>query len=740
MAQSKSTPSPSIFIDLTIDDNNNNNNNNNNNPSPPHSISDPFSPRLRNILSHFYKDRSPTDFEFSNFQRRYRPPPTLDFFSSSSSIYRNHSSPSKRIRITQHQELREDEIEDFSLSFQSQRDNLDEFGGDPRGKRKLGHSDSSEEVDDDDDDDGGSGSGGGGGDYYYGTDGVRRFSREEKEEAPLVEVDFLSQNFQVDEVAAEESDSTDSNNDVQLRNIVRRRDYEQREIDERRNRFREVAKENASKIAQFQPTPDVDNDKVEMEFFDSSTPFSKAMKIIEEREMKKKSLTSLWVPRKSQQVARFSIPLTLLEMCLQTLVKHSDAIVSLDGIPDFLRHKISQLLCDSRKMNIHYFELLVNGSPTEIRLRDCSWLDNCNLLHLTFALYVSITILIFWSYSHVLYGRTSVGIDLIFFLDFTCNVSNFDMDVGAKRKRGVLQLDQCGRCVPDYALPVTLAESPSWLPRLTSLSLSGACRLSDKGLHVLVSYAPALRSINLSQCSLLTLASVQSLAGSLGSLLKELYLDDCQNMDAAKIVPALKKLVHLEILSLAGIQSVSDEFIKDYIVACGYNMKELVLKDCIKLTNASAKVIAEHCPVLCALDLMNLSKLTDVSIGDEAIAAFMDIRGGTMRELSLNNIRKVGHHTTLSLASRGKNLHSLDLSWCRNLHDNELGLIVDSCFSVRLLKLFGCTQVTDVFLKGHSNPEVQIIGLKMSPLLQHVKMSGLLEGALRYSPDPLDLM
>ncbi|KAE9609923.1 putative leucine-rich repeat domain, L domain-containing protein [Lupinus albus] len=716
MAQSKSTPSPSIFIDLTIDDNNNNNNNNNNNPSPPHSISDPFSPRLRNILSHFYKDRSPTDFEFSNFQRRYRPPPTLDFFSSSSSIYRNHSSPSKRIRITQHQELREDEIEDFSLSFQSQRDNLDEFGGDPRGKRKLGHSDSSEEVDDDDDDDGGSGSGGGGGDYYYGTDGVRRFSREEKEEAPLVEVDFLSQNFQVDEVAAEESDSTDSNNDVQLRNIVRRRDYEQREIDERRNRFREVAKENASKIAQFQPTPDVDNDKVEMEFFDSSTPFSKAMKIIEEREMKKKSLTSLWVPRKSQQVARFSIPLTLLEMCLQTLVKHSDAIVSLDGIPDFLRHKISQLLCDSRKMNIHYFELLVNGSPTEIRLRDCSW-----LLEDQFTKFCQ-----------------------------TCDTSNLK----------VLQLDQCGRCVPDYALPVTLAESPSWLPRLTSLSLSGACRLSDKGLHVLVSYAPALRSINLSQCSLLTLASVQSLAGSLGSLLKELYLDDCQNMDAAKIVPALKKLVHLEILSLAGIQSVSDEFIKDYIVACGYNMKELVLKDCIKLTNASAKVIAEHCPVLCALDLMNLSKLTDVSIGyltnscrtlhtlklcrnafsDEAIAAFMDIRGGTMRELSLNNIRKVGHHTTLSLASRGKNLHSLDLSWCRNLHDNELGLIVDSCFSVRLLKLFGCTQVTDVFLKGHSNPEVQIIGLKMSPLLQHVKMSGLLEGALRYSPDPLDLM
>ena len=39
-------------------------------------------------------------------------------------------------------------------------------------------------------------------------------------------------------------------------------------------------------------------------------------------------------------------------------------------------------------------------------------------------------------------------------------------------------------------------------------------------------------------------------------------------------------LKHLEVLSLAGIQTVSDEFIKDYIIECGHNMKELILKDC----------------------------------------------------------------------------------------------------------------------------------------------------------------
>lgn len=94
---------------------------------------------------------------------------------------------------------------------------------------------------------------------------------------------------------------------------------------------------------------------------------------------------------------------------------------------------------------------------------------------------------------------------------------------------------------------------------------------------------------------------------------------------------------------------------------------------------------------------------------------------------------QVGQQTTLSLANNAKKLHTLDLSWCRNLTDNEFGLIVDSCLSLRSLKLFGCSQVTDVFLNGHSNLEIQIIGLKLCPLLQHIKEPNPNQGALRYS-------
>lgn len=41
-------------------------------------------------------------------------------------------------------------------------------------------------------------------------------------------------------------------------------------------------------------------------------------------------------------------------------------------------------------------------------------------------------------------------------------------------------------------------------------------------------------------------------------------------------------------------------------------------------------------------------------------------------------------------------------------------------------------QITKVFLDGHSNPDVQIIGLKMCPVLEHVKVPDHEGGPLLY--------
>ncbi|XP_060187949.1 uncharacterized protein LOC132617078 [Lycium barbarum] len=504
-----------------------------------------------------------------------------------------------------------------------------------------------------------------------------------------------------------------------------------------RDRFRDIARRNASRFAHFSSqeeqeinVADEASEEIPQEVVvteeieDWPGPFSTAMKIIRDRETnnkhqqqsksEKSKIEVVWVPKKDQQCQSTTLVVpSLQDLCMGILVNNADAITSLDCVPDALRHRICQSLCDSRKMTYQFFELLIRGSPTEIRIRDCSWLNEEK------------------------FTQSFEG----------CDTSNLV----------VLQLDQCGRCMPDYILLATLARWPNNLPALTTLSLKGACRLSDTGLTAIISAAPNLRSMNLSQCSLLTCDGISCLSNSLGSVLRELYLDDCEAIDPMLILPALLKLEHLEVLSLAGIQTVCDAFIKEFVTHRGQSLREIVLKGCMELTDCSLKEISQNCPGLRAIDLSDLRKLTDSAVGhlatgcravdklklyrnafsDEAVAAYVETSGESLKELSLNCVNKVSHNTAISLAKCSKNLISLDLSWCRNLTNDALGLIVDNCLSLEVLKLFGCTQITSVFLDGHSNPQVQIIGLQFTPILQHIEApDSLQQGPLRYSAVP----
>ncbi|KAH6823059.1 hypothetical protein C2S53_002053 [Perilla frutescens var. hirtella] len=497
-------------------------------------------------------------------------------------------------------------------------------------------------------------------------------------------------------------------------------------------RFRNIARRNAFRFAHFSSQDDlggraqdvagteITHPESSNEIEDWPGPFSTAMKIIKDRESnrngerhgastdKSKAVELKWIPKSHDSCRNQKHVPLLQDICLSILSKNADAVTSLDFVPDALRHKICWFLCDSRRMDGHFLELLVHGSPTEIRIRDCSWL------------------------SEEQFVKIFDG----------CNTS----------KLTVLQFDQGGCCMPDYALYSALARSPNSLPALTAISLKAAYRLSDAGLSMLTSAAPSLKSIDISQCPLLTSEGICCLASSLRLVLRELYIDNCHGIDAMLILPALLKLENLEVLSVAGILTVCDAFVSQFTAAHGCRMKELILADCMELTDSSLEVIGDTCSDLRAIDLSNLCKLTDISIGhlangcqaiqtlklcrnafsDEAIAAYLDVRGASLKSLSLNNIIQVSNHTALSLARNCKKLRTLDLSWCRNLTNEALGLVVDSCLLLEVLKLFGCTQVTNVFLDGHSNSQVKLIGLKMTPVFKHIDVPDFLLGPLRY--------
>ena len=59
---------------------------------------------------------------------------------------------------------------------------------------------------------------------------------------------------------------------------------------------------------------------------------------------------------------------------------------------------------------------------------------------------------------------------------------------------------------------------------------------------------------------------------------------------------------------------------------------------------------------------------------------------------------------------RRERLRELDVSFCRDVSNEALGLVADSCPGLRRLHLWGCTQASDTFLNGHGNHALQVLG------------------------------
>ncbi|XP_020157725.2 uncharacterized protein [Aegilops tauschii subsp. strangulata] len=537
---------------------------------------------------------------------------------------------------------------------------------------------------------------------------TRKFSRDDKGKGKMVvEEVLLPQKLSDDEmdwepVVLQENQSVSGAADADVEPLWRQA-------------ARERAIKLAPKFAFFKAGEDVHSDEDDEEELEPAAdaqdwpgPYSTALRIMDDRDAKLRARelnpssklandadnVILWTPLKNKKAPLRPVP-SLASLCMQTLASHAEGIESLGGIPEELKHKLLTELCCSRKMNTHLLTEILCDNPVALQLRECSWLNEDDF--------------------EAVFGK--------------CMTESLE----------VLQLDLSGRCMPDYILPTTLAKVPNCMPLLRKISLMGNYRLSDNGLDKLISAAPSLSSLNLSECSLLTSTGIENLANRLQSVLRELYINDCLNVDAMMILPALEKIKQLEVLSMSGIQSVCDKFVNELIPVHGSNIRELAFAGCLKLTSSSIKTIGVNCPQLSSLDIRNLSRLRDSAtrhlrygcrlikklklqkntFSDEALSQFLEESGGCLTELSLNNIEKVGNLTARAIASKcSLRLEILDVSFCRGLTNEALGLIVDSCSSLRTLKLFGCTQITDIFLKGHSNSLVKIIGIEGSILEQ----------------------
>ncbi len=70
------------------------------------------------------------------------------------------------------------------------------------------------------------------------------------------------------------------------------------------------------------------------------------------------------------------------------------------------------------------------------------------------------------------------------------------------------------------------------------------------------------------------------------------------------------------------------------------------------------------------------------------------------------------HGVTSSWLYRDR-LEELDVSWCRNVPLEALGMLADNCVALKKLHIWGCSQITEQFLYGHSNDALEILGGKL---------------------------
>lgn len=138
----------------------------------------------------------------------------------------------------------------------------------------------------------------------------------------------------------------------------------------------------------------------------------------------------------------------------------------------------------------------------------------------------------------------------------------------------------CGRGLSENCLTATIANGPGSLPLLTTVSFRGAYRLTDKGLSAFLYSTLNIAALDLTQCSLLSIAGIKAVAYIIGRKLKSLSLDGCTQLDALELLPILSQMTNLQKLSLSGIGSVKDGLVSELVVVLGSGLEELRLADC----------------------------------------------------------------------------------------------------------------------------------------------------------------
>lgn len=353
------------------------------------------------------------------------------------------------------------------------------------------------------------------------------------------------------------------------------------------------------------------------------------------------------------------------------------------GLPDVVKTRIAIEACRRRVLSPTNLHLFVENSPTELCLPNCTSLEP---EHLADAL----------------------------------------LEV-ATPKLGRVELGLCGRSLTDDVAKRMSKEAPQ-LSNLRSFKCTGAYRLGDDGLMDLLSTMPRLEELCLDQCSRLEGGSLQFAIPRLANL-RHLDLSGCRGLGSEVLCEIISSASgSLEVLVLDGIPDVNDPVMETIARTTCRSLQTLSLRCCrgvtelnieqlksmacltslsldeCAITQSSLSSLATHLPPLQHLSLKRCGRLKDAWV-----VPF--ILKGSLRSLNINACTSITD-VTLDVLTQNctATLEFLDISWCRKVSYQALGRLVDGCARLGRLEVWGCTQLGDEFLNGHSNDLVKVVG------------------------------
>ncbi|KAG7396024.1 hypothetical protein PHYBOEH_002847 [Phytophthora boehmeriae] len=406
----------------------------------------------------------------------------------------------------------------------------------------------------------------------------------------------------------------------------------------------------------------------------------------EQEEQEQETEKLRWQPKRAPRAAVATadkVVKKLKDLALQTLAQHVEQLPTLEYIDATARHLVAREVVKLRRLKPEVLPLFIFPGVTEIDLPDCSNIDEATLIK-------------------ALKECAAHGLDLT-----------------------VLRLGLCGRCVSDGVIQ----ELGDALKSVEHLQVQGCYRLSDAGCEALVRRcAPSLDSFEISCNQRITKKSIDYFCELQN--LHSLSLSECPQIEDASL-ESLRSMKNLRKLQLNQLERLSDAFVGDLARSLP-ELQEFSIARCSQLTNNAVESILNACRSLKELDVSDLHQITDscfepVRTHQHALSrvsmrcclgltdiAVEHIAFGANEYLEILEMSSVSQATDVSMLSLKEHcasgLRTLDISFCRSISEDAVGVLVDEAEKLTSLVLWGCTQITARFLRCHSQDDLIVTG------------------------------